>query len=120
MRAVTIKEDGTLVYSAYTDEMTIATLSEATTLAGTAAGAGRANLAWEAVAGADGYRIWMAESEDGDYTVAKMINSGDTVSYTKSDLESGKTYYFKVAAYTDVDGKITFGQESNVISVTVE
>ena len=62
----------------------------------------------------------MAESENGAYTVAKMINSGDTVSYTKSDLESGKTYYFKVVAYTDVDGKITFGQESNVINVTVE
>lgn len=120
MRAVTIKEDGTLVYSAYTDEMTIATLSEATTLTGAAAGAGRVNLTWDAVAGADGYRIWMAESENGAYTVAKMINSGDTVSYTKSDLESGKTYYFKVVAYTDVDGKITFGQESNVINVTVE
>ena len=62
----------------------------------------------------------MSESADGNYSVAKMISNGNTTSYIKSDLESGKTYYFKVVAYTDVDGKITFGQESNVISVTVD
>ena len=120
MRAVTIKGDGTLVYSAYTDEMTIAVLAEATTLSGNKAGVGRAALSWDSVAGVDGYRIWMSESADGNYSVAKMISNGNTTSYIKSDLESGKTYYFKVVAYTDVDGKITFGQESNVISVTVD
>ena len=120
MRSVTIKDDGRLVYSAYTDEVTVAVLPEATTISGSSSKSGRAVLSWDKVKGADGYRIWMAEGTDNNYSVAKMIDSGDTTSYTKYELKSGTTYYFKVAAYTDVDGKITFGAASDTIKVTVK
>ena len=54
-------------------------------------------LTWDKVEGADGYRVYMYDTE------TKKFKKYKTVSGTKctvKDLEKGKTYYFKVATLT--------------------
>lgn len=119
IRAFMIPGDGTKVFGAYSDEFKVATMPESTTLTGTSKKAGRADLSWSKVNGAAGYQIWMAESS-GEYKIVKSIEDGSTVSYTKYDLKSGETYKFKVRAYTEVDGKKTFGADSEQISVVIK
>ena len=69
--------------------------------------------------GAAGYQIWMSESPDSGFSIAKSITDGST-SYTKYDLQSGKTYYFKVRAYAEVDGKKAFSAYTKTISITIQ
>ena len=120
MRAFAIVEDGVKVFGAYSDPFTVAVMPEAPAMTATAGSRkGRAELSWNAVNGAAGYQVWMSESVNGGYTLVKSITDGATTSYTKYDLTSGKTYYFKVRAYTEVDGKKTFGTYSDARGVTV-
>lgn len=54
-------------------------------------------LTWDKVEGADGYRVYMYDTE------TKKFKKYKTVAGTKctvKDLEKGKTYYFKVATLT--------------------
>ena len=62
----------------------------------------------------------MSTSKDSGYSIIKSITDGKATSYTKYDLKSGKTYYFKLRAYTEVNGKKTFGAYTDPISVKVK
>ena len=70
--------------------------------------------------GAAGYQVWMSTSKDSGYSIVKSISDGATTSYTKYDLKSGSTYYFKIRAYTEVDGKKTFGAYTDPVSVKIK
>ena len=118
MRAFRITDDGRKVFGTYSDEYTVAVMPETPVITVTTPKAGRAQITWNAVNGAAGYQVWMAEG-NGTYKIVKSITDGSTT-YTKYDLTSGKTYSFKVRAYTEVDGKKTFGAYSDVLSVTVQ
>lgn len=65
-------------------------------LKATAAGSGQVTLHWNPVAGAAGYKVFMAETAGGPYTGLKA-GLADT-SYTVTGLTNGKTYYFVVQA----------------------
>jgi len=118
MRAFMITEDGKKVFGAYSDEYSVAVMPQTPTIAVSSPKAGRAMIEWNAINGAAGYQVWMADAENGTYTIVKSITDGST-SYTKYDLESGKTYYFKLRAYSEVDGKKTFGAYSETEEITV-
>ncbi|MDO4557273.1 MAG: fibronectin type III domain-containing protein, partial [Lachnospiraceae bacterium] len=81
---------------------------------------GRVSLSWDAVNNADGYQIWMSDSANGTYTIAKSIEDGNTTSYAKSGLNSGSTAYFKVRAYVQDGDKKTFGAYSETVSAAVK
>ena len=118
MRAFAIPEDGTKVFGTYSDEFTVAVMPEApASISAESVNPGSAYIQWSSVDGAAGYQLWMSTSSDGEYEIAKVISDGTTISYSKQDLESGSNYYFKVRAFTDVDGKKTFGGYSDVVSV---
>lgn len=124
MRAFSIPADGTKVFGAYSDEITVAVMPETTEITVESVKAGRADISWEAVSGAAGYEILMKEG-DGDYNVVKTVTDPEAVSYTKFELESGTDYTFKVRAYTQggyLKGEIvnTFGAYSNEETVTVK
>ena len=123
MRAfmITTDVDGNAkkVFGAYSDEYTVAVMPETPVVTGASNKETRATLTWDALNGAAGYQIWMSETADGEYSIVKSITDG-TTTYTKYDLTSGKTYYFKVRAYVEVEGKKTFGAHSEVVSVTVK
>ena len=56
----------------------------------------------------------MATSKTGKYSRVAVVKGGSTVKYTKTGLTTGKTYYFKVAAYKTVSGKNIYGSFSTV------
>ena len=78
------------------------------------AGAGKATLSWNKQPGATGYVVYMATSKNGKYTKIATVKGNTKVSFTKTSLTKGKTYYFKVAAYETVDGKTIYGANSSV------
>lgn len=71
----------------------------------------KAKVSWKKVTGATGYEVYYSTSKTGTYTrIARTAN----LSYTKSSLKKGKTYYFKVRAYRTVNGVKKYGSYSTV------
>lgn len=66
-------------------------------------------LKWPKVTGSTSYRIQMAETAEGPFTELSTVKRN---SYSHKKLETGKAYYYKVAAYRKDYGS----QESEVIS----
>lgn len=80
----------------------------------------KAAVKWSKVSKASGYVIYRATSKNGTYKAVKTITKGSTVSYTNKSLKKGKTYYYKVRAYTTVGGKRIYGSYSTVVGVKVK
>ena len=85
-----------------------------------AAYAGNTSLTftWDETADAD-YYVGRLELSDGTLVSGGQTTTKET-SLTYDDLVSGTAYQFKVRAYTDVDGKKTFGAYSEIVTVTVK
>ncbi len=80
---------------------------------------GRATVAWYDVENETGYQVWYSTNASSGFT--KIANySANTEKIYKTGLTSGKTYYFKVRAYTKVDGKYVYSDYSAVKSLTVK
>ena len=75
-----------------------------------------AKLSWNKQTGATGYNVYMSTSKNGKYQKIATVNGG-RVSYTKTGLTKGRTYYFKVAAYTTSGGRTINSAYSSVKSV---
>lgn len=80
----------------------------------------KATIKWNKVLGASGYKVYSATSSDGTYSLKKTITSINTLSYTNTNLVSGKTYYYKVRAYRNVNGKVVYGPYSAVKSKKIK
>lgn len=76
-------------------------------------------LSWKKVTDADGYEVYMSESNGGKYKKVKTIKNGATLSYSKKDLEENKEYYFKVRAYYHIDDNKVNGAWSKVKKVGI-
>lgn len=59
----------------------------------------KAKISWKVNKNADGYYVFRATKEDGDYSKVKTIKDYSIVSYTDNTLKSDKKYYYKVQAY---------------------
>ena len=53
------------------------------------------------------------------FKIVKSVVEGNT-SYTKYDLEKGKAYSFKVRAYAEVEGRMSFSAYSEMKSITAK
>lgn len=73
------------------------------------AGYNSAKISWNTVSDASGYEILRASSKDGVYSSIKTTTS---TSYTNSGLVTGKTYYYKVKAYKDVNNEKIYSNET--------
>lgn len=80
----------------------------------------KATIKWNKVLGASGYKVYSATSSNGTYSLKKTITSINTLSYTNTNLVSGKTYYYKVRAYRNVNGKVVYGPYSDVKSKKIK
>ena len=80
----------------------------------------KATIKWNKVLGASGYKVYSATSSNGTYSLKKTITSINTLSYTNTNLVSGKTYYYKVRAYRNVNGKVVYGPYSAVKSKKIK
>ena len=79
-----------------------------------------AKLSWNKQTGATGYNVYMATSKNGKYKKIATVKGNRNVKFTKTGLTKGKTYYFKVAAYTTSGKKKINGAYSSVKSVKVK
>jgi len=62
-------------------------------------------LKWKAVNGADGYTIYRRTSTKGASTVVADVETGETLTCLDANAKSGKTYYYFIRAYIEVNGK---------------
>ena len=99
--------------------LTTATLPGTPTLSVTA-GTKKATLKWNKQTGATGYIVYMATSKNGIYKKVATVKGNSKISYTKTGLTKGTTYYFKVAAYETVGGKTIYSSYSAVKAVKVK
>lgn len=74
-------------------------------------------LSWNAVKGADSYRVYMYDPSTDEYEQYKDVS--DT-KCTISGLKSGATYKFKIAALKKTNGKYKAGKRSKTVSVTTK
>ena len=105
--------DGKVYWADSYKEITATTNPGTPTLKVTA-GSKKATLSWNKQTGASGYVVYMATSKTGKYSRVAVVKGGSTVKYTKTGLTTGKTYYFKVAAYKTVSGKNIYGSFSTM------
>lgn len=66
-------------------------------------------IKWNKVAGATKYKIYRASSQKGSYKQIATVKNGSVLNYTDKTVVSGKTYYYKVQAYSDAKGIIIAG-----------
>ena len=84
------------------------------------AGTKKASLKWNKQTGATGYVVYMATSKTGKYSKIATLKGNSAVSFTKTGLTKGRTYYFKVAAYKTVGSTTLYGSFSAVKAVKVK
>ncbi len=75
-----------------------------------------ATLKWKKISGASGYEVYRATSKGGTY---KKIDTVTSVSYEDWDATEGKTYYYKVRAFTKVGSKKVYGEYSAVKKIKI-
>ncbi len=73
------------------------------------------NLSWEPVPAATGYVVYLSSSPTGPFGRLAVTKSA---AYLHKDLICGSTYFYKVRAYTALNGKNTYGTPSAPITAT--
>lgn len=68
-------------------------------------------VSWNGISGASGYRLYKASSSNGKY---KLIKTTKAKSYTDKAVSRNATYYYKVRAYRNSNGK-KYGRYSAAI-----
>ena len=100
-----------------TAESVNAAVSAPTNLKATEYSDKAAKLSWSKVNGVTGYLVYYS-TDNSNFTKLKTINSQSTTSYTVGGLTAGKTYYFALIAYTDINGKITKSERTSSLKIT--
>ena len=114
VKAYTKTDDGETIWAETSAKLTTAT-KPATLKVKLTAGSKKVDLSWNKVTGATGYQIYM-KAPGGSY---KKIKVTTALKYTVKNLQKGKTYNFRVRAYSKVDGKYIYG-DYKTYSVTVK
>ncbi len=83
-------------------------------------GSEKAIVSWKEVTGASGYEIVYSTSSKMTNTKKTTVKKGSTVKKTIKKLKKGKKYYFKVRAYTIVNGEKVYSSWSGVKSISVK
>lgn len=115
-----VNSDGKQAVSSYSTVVSVKAAAPAPAqISAKKAKSGSAKITWSKSTGANGYEIYMSASSKGKFTKAGTITKSSTVTFTKSGLKAGKTYYFKVRAYTTVGGKKVYSDYTKTVKVKV-
>lgn len=106
------------IYSDYSEPASMQVIPGKPSIQVVAANYNTITVSWKKVEGCDGYRVYRATEKDGKYKSVKTCSSVNTLSYKNSKLETGKTYYYKVRAYVNKNGKKLYGNYSAVKQAT--
>lgn len=82
-------------------------------------GSSKVKITWEKVNTASGYQIYYSASKNAGYKRLRSIRGGAVTTFTATGLRQGKSYYFKVRAYSNLFGE-TYGKYSSAIKKTVK
>ncbi|MBU3111007.1 M4 family metallopeptidase [Clostridium lacusfryxellense] len=70
------------------------------------------NISWIKISGASGYEVYTASSSAGPY---RVLGTTSALSYNNTGLTTGRTYYYKVRAYTTVGNTRVYSSYSAVV-----
>ncbi len=95
----TARSSDVLTAAAAASEESLSDSALITELMNTSAGI---QITYAEVSGASGYSIYRSTSQNGSYTKVGTVSSGSTVTFTdkSTSFKNGKTYYYRVAAYS--------------------
>ena len=112
IRSFSVNEDGKRTYGKFGSSIKIKTGPSVSSIKSlTSAKKQQAVVTWKKVSRADGYQIYRSTSKNGKYTRQKTITGNETFKVTLKKQKSGKTYYYKVRAFTvGNDGKRAYGK----------
>jgi uncharacterized repeat protein (TIGR02543 family) len=65
-------------------------------------------ISWNRVTGATGYEVWRSTSANGTFTRVRDVTSGSTLSWRNTGLVADRQYFYRVRAYTTVNGVKAF------------
>jgi len=68
------------------------------------------------VANATGYEVWRSTSLNGTYTLVRNVTSGATLSWRNTGLAADRQYFYRVRAYTTVNGVKAFSPYTATIN----
>lgn len=71
-------------------------------------------VSWDRVEGLDGYVVYQATGKSGKYKKAYTVDNPETLYYIKTDLTTGKTYYYKIRGYKNIAKKKVYTKYSAV------
>lgn len=74
---------------------------------------GKITINWQKNDGAEGYYLY-EKIGSGKYKLIATIGSPDTITYTKSNVQAGKIYYYQLEAFTD--NGFNYSERSNTKS----
>jgi GH25 family lysozyme M1 (1,4-beta-N-acetylmuramidase) len=96
------KKGSTIRYGQYTTAKVTTKPSSVSTFSLSARGVKSLLFSWTAVTGADGYEIWIYDTEEEKYQQAADITSGTTLSGKVTDLRGNMSYQLCIRAYSVV------------------
>ncbi|MBQ0040485.1 MAG: fibronectin type III domain-containing protein [Clostridiales bacterium] len=92
-------------------------VAEITKLSVAKSGKTAAKLTWKVSGPAKGYQVYRATSFNGKYKLVKTLSKK---TFTNKSLKKGKTYFYKVRAYKNINGKKAYGAFSAVKSIKIK
>jgi hypothetical protein len=114
-----IKVKGKTIYGNYSDILKTGTCTTKPSISAKLSKK-NATISWKKVSGASGYEVYMSTSKNGNYEKVGTLTKSSKVSFTKKNLEKGKTYYFKVVSYSTVNKVKIYSDYSSIKSVKVK
>lgn len=79
-----------------------------------------AELTWNKVSNATGYKIYKSTTKAGPYELIKTVKSAKKVKYTDKKVKKKKTYYYKIVAYKAANSCTVYGKYSGVKKVKIK
>ena len=73
-------------------------------------------LNWLALGNVTGYYVYRADEIDGNFVKIGQTD-GKTGTYTDTNLKMGHRYYYKIAAFNNIEGTIVTGEQSFALNV---
>lgn len=108
--------NGKTCYGKYSSVVSAVTTPGTPTVKVASSTSSSVKLSWGAVSNATGYEVYRSTSANGTYSKLGWVSS---TSRNCTGLTKGKTYYFKVRAFVEIDGVKYYGNYSSVVSKSV-
>ena len=78
----------------------------------------KAKLSWNKVDNATGYKIYRANSKNGEYKEIKNIKGNKTFTWTNKNLKKYSQYYYYIKVYTKASDRNMYSEASNKVEKT--